>query len=155
MSVTFYIAKEVEDKPWRLEIAYNCDCLERFLKDWEEAEKRDQPFDPDPYKCDSCIDTSLNIGEFNIRDLLNWLDLPVTDDGFHGEIRATELAARCRRRLWDEARNHDPELPGSATKIIGGPTVINCGRSPDYLRGRTDDLLRLAIKAGERWVYWA
>jgi hypothetical protein len=89
----------------------------------------------------------LNLSNANARDLIAWLRLP--DEDLCGEIAARELAARCRRRLWDEARNHDEGLPGSVE--YDGRLVIG-GREPGYLRRRTEQLLNLCALAGEEGV---
>jgi hypothetical protein len=85
----------------------------------------------------------LNLGNGNAMDLLRWLDLPAEPWGEHP---ASDLAARCQRRLWDVERNHDAEIAASDE---GGPgtghcRVIGLGRRPDYLREKTADLLWLA-----------
>lgn len=97
----------------------------------------------------------LNLSNANARDLLDWLGLPAE----YGEVPVADLIARCRRRLWDEQRNHDPALPGSEE---GGPDtgrcrVIRVERPADYLRQRTEDLLKLAElaqAAGETTITW-
>jgi hypothetical protein len=52
----------------------------------------------------------VNLANGNAREVLLWLGYAVED--LWGELHAKELAARCRRRLWNEPRNHDPEKPG-------------------------------------------
>ena len=86
----------------------------------------------------------------NARDLLTWLGLSCDDEGISGIVEARELAARCRRRLWDVERNHDAGVDG-----YRDGNVINCGRRPDYLRERTEQLLKVAIFAGDALVGWA
>jgi hypothetical protein len=39
--------------------------------------------------------------------VLRWLGFAAE---LFGQVPARELAARCRGRLWDEERNHDPPL---------------------------------------------
>lgn len=98
----------------------------------------------------------LNLANGNAMDLLTWLGLPAEE---YGEAPVGDLIARCRRRLWDEQRNHDPALPGSEE---GGPgtgrcRVIRVERLADYLRQRTKDLLKLteqAQAAGEATIAW-
>jgi hypothetical protein len=98
----------------------------------------------------------INLANRNAIDLLRWIGIEVTGEGdLYGELPATELAARCRRRLWPEARNNDPGLDGSDTKQPGRARVIMGGRRPGYLRERTGELLRLCEKAGDGGViYW-
>lgn len=83
----------------------------------------------------------------NASDLLAWLALPVEP---YGSVSARELAARCRRRLWDVERNHDPERPP-----LEQGNFSNCGRRPGYLRERTAELLRLADLAGDALIEWS
>jgi hypothetical protein len=94
--------------------------------------------------------TYLNPSNANGRDLLRWLgyDELADMDQPYGELVASELAARCRRRLWPEARNSDPgreggEVPGLSAR------VIDCGRRPGYLEEKVEQLLHLAEKAGD------
>lgn len=99
---------------------------------------------------------SLNLAQLNAIDLLRWLGIPVRDEtDLYGSMPASELAARCRRRLWDEPRNYDPELPGSTTQVPGGPVVVSIGRRAGYLREKTEALLALvdgaAADAVVRW----
>jgi len=60
---------------------------------------------------------------------------------------------RCRRRLWDVARNHDPARAERAERAEG--RLITCARRADYLRERTGDLLRLAENAGAARIRWS
>jgi hypothetical protein len=84
----------------------------------------------------------LNLSNTNARALLQWLGYAAED--LCGELPAGELAARCRRRLWPEARNQDPGLPArwDGTRFWDG------GRPPGYLQERTRELLELASLAG-------
>ena len=91
--------------------------------------------------------TFLNLANANACDLLAWLALPVEP---YGAVSARELAARCRRRLWEVERNHDPERPA-----FEQGNFINCGRRPGYLRERTAELLRLAELAGDALIEWS
>ena len=94
----------------------------------------------------------VNLCNANARDLLAWLALPGGGD-LCGDIPARELAARCRRRLWDEARNHDAGIEPAVEH--GGRLVVG-GREPGYLRRRTEQLLNLCALAGEEGVIaWA
>jgi hypothetical protein len=61
-----------------------------------------------------------------------------------GTLRARDLAARCRRRLWPEPRNIDPAIPSSVDGIM-----IEAGRPAGYLRDRTARLLAIAEDAPE------
>src|SRR5258708_144458 len=91
--------------------------------------------------------TYLNLANDNASELLEWLALPRV---LCGEFDAHELAVRCRRRLWDVARNHDP---ARAERVDG--RLITCARGADYLRERTADLLRLAENAGAARIRWS
>jgi hypothetical protein len=91
--------------------------------------------------------TFVNLSNVNAADLLEWLALP---RDLWGQIDARELAARCRRRLWDVPRNHDP---GRAPIVQG--RLVTCGRFAGYLRERTADILRLAERAGAARIHWS
>jgi hypothetical protein len=91
--------------------------------------------------------TFVNLANGNAFDLLAWLALPVEP---WGAVSARELAARCRRRLWDVERNQDPERPS-----FQEGNFILCGRRPGYLRERTGELLRLADSAGDARIQWS
>lgn len=91
---------------------------------------------------------SINLANLNAIDLLRWLGIGVESEAdLVGEMRATEIAARCRRRLWDEARNYDPALPESVVAVPGRPVIISCGRREGYLRERTEELLAISESA--------
>ena len=90
--------------------------------------------------------TYLNLANENAGDLLEWLALARV---LWGELDARELAARCRRRLWDVSRNYDP----ARAESVDGRVVV-CGRFAGYLRERTADLLRLAERAGAARIRW-
>ena len=83
----------------------------------------------------------LNLSNANACDLLRWLGYEAEPVG---TLRAGDLAARCRRRLWPEPRNQDPAIPGS----VDG-RMIDAGRPADYLRDRTARLLAIAECAPE------
>lgn len=131
MSTTFSPVK-IDPDSGRYIALWECSCTEDDL-------------------CDECLNHMVNVGYGNDADLLRWLGLEVDCSGI---IEARELAARCRRRLWDESRNHDPEIPGWVEKGARGATVIYCGRSPDYLRRKTEALLKIAEIAGDHYVSW-
>ena len=97
----------------------------------------------------------LNLANMNAAELLRWLDIDANDDDLFGEISARELAARCRRRLWDVARNYDPEIAARVDSEPGRATAIWCGRRPGYLRDKTAELLELAHRAGQGMIQWA
>lgn len=99
----------------------------------------------DDLSCVACT-SSLNLANGNAADLLRWLGLPATSE-LYGEITASDLAARCRRRLWPETRNEDPEIPGAIHKAPGVATVITSERPALYLRTRTERLLAMADEA--------
>lgn len=95
----------------------------------------------------------INLCNANARELLDWLEIEHDPDLF-GQIKGTELAVKCRRRLWDVPRNHDPAKEGEIIETPGKATFINCGRDVDYLRYRTQWLLAMAERAGERMVHF-
>ena len=90
----------------------------------------------------------INLSNRNAADLLAWLGLPAEE--IYGSIAAGELAARFRRRLWDEAWNIDPELP----KAHAHRCVV-FGRPAGNLRGRMEELVRLAELADDDVISWA
>jgi hypothetical protein len=114
----------------------------------------------------------INVSNVNACDILRWLDIPLDGpDGLLGSISARELAARCRRRLWDIPQNHDEGLaatdsgenrlfviePDGSQRLVAGepgPRVIFGGRPPGYLRQKTKQLLELAEKAGDGVITW-
>ena len=97
-----------------------------------------------PYECPECSKLTMNICNANAGALLEWL-------GYTGElwtyepVDASDMAARCRRRLWDEARNIDCGLP---VRVEG--KVVDCGRRPGYLTEKTRQLLVIAEEAQRR-----
>lgn len=81
------------------------------------------------------------------------------------------MVARCRRRLWDVSRNHDPEIHGhdsgderllvvesdGTQRVVRGepgPRIIYCGRNAGYLREKTEKLLKLAEIVGDGVINW-
>jgi hypothetical protein len=95
--------------------------------------------------------TFVNVSNRTALDLLAWLAYPV---GPHlaGVLDSRDLAARCRRRLWNEPRNLDPAVPKES--LLGG-RLITCGRQAGRLRARCHDLLRLTATADGRPVHYA
>lgn len=89
----------------------------------------------------------MNLANANARLLLEWIGYP-GDPWDLDKLPAAEVAARCRRRLWPEGRNHDQGDPGSDTKLPGEPRVIDCGRREGYLEEKTALLLAMAKEAG-------
>lgn len=92
--------------------------------------------------------TFVNVSNLNARDLLDWLGY-VAGPCLSGSLDSRELAARCRRRLWDEPRNQDAAIPPESMR--SGRVVI-CGRLAGTLRTRCEDLLKLAEGAQGRRV---
>lgn len=148
MSITFSIMQRHEDGTLRF--AFRCDCSQRWCDDCDAA-WADGKDTPDQYTCENCTDTDVNMANMNALEWLTWVGL-VADYG--GDIEASKLAVLCRRRLWNEARNHDPVREGAEYKVPNGPRVIECERRPDYLRSQTERMLKLCEKAGERTISW-
>jgi hypothetical protein len=149
MSITFTPARlDAETNTW--EQIFTCDCFEEGDK-LDEARENAAPDDAIwkvPYpSCEICVNINLNMANANALDLLQWVGIPLD---YCGAVKATELAAACRRRLWDEPRNHDKEI----TPVNTG-NYTDFGREADYLRRRTADLLKVAEKAGDHYVSWA
>jgi hypothetical protein len=150
MSITFYIATEREDGC--IVPAESCDCSRRWCDDCDTAWDRGEDA-PEMYTCEVC-DAEVNLANGNALDLLAWLGLTVD---YCGQIPASELAPKLRRRLWDESRNHDPAIAGEES---GGPGTGQCravytGRRPGYLRERCEQLLATCERAGDRLIAWA
>jgi hypothetical protein len=95
--------------------------------------------------------TFVNFSNLNAIDLLEWLGYQLGPN-LIGVLDARDLAARCRRRLWDEPRNYDPAVP--ATSSASGRLTM-CGRPAGGLRSRCQDLLRLAVAANKRPIHFA
>ena len=148
MSVTFYIAIEVDGGT---RYAYHCDCSQRWCDACDEASRSGADY-PDQFTCSDCTDVEVNMTNPNAKDWLCWIGLAAVDCG---QIKAHDLAARCRRRLWDEQRNYDPAVEGAEYKIDGGPRVIVSDRRPHYLREQTAHILKICEKAGDRLIAWA
>ena len=76
------------------------------------------------------------------------------DPAPYGELDARDLAARCRRRLWPEARNVDPARPAVESHGRRGALFVDCGRDAGYLQDRTARLLAVAEAAGRGTVHY-
>jgi len=147
MSVDFYIAVEMDGGT---RYVYRCDCSQRWCDACDIAyEKGEQS--PTMFSCDNCTDVSVNLHNGNAAAWLQWVGLSSQP---YGEVKATELAALCRRRLWDEPRNHDVGFEGSDHKGPTGPRVISGGRPDGRLRDITEQMLRVCEKAGDRLIAW-
>lgn len=90
----------------------------------------------------------VNLADPNARELLAYVGLPQAKE-IYGSIESSELAARCRRRLWPEARNEDPGREGSEHGC-----VIDCGRRAGYLPEKATALLKLCELAKGRKIVW-
>jgi hypothetical protein len=96
---------------------------------------------------------TMNLSNVNAVDLLLWLGYRRHEMDTNGiRLRAGDLAARCRRRLWPEARNVDPGHSAGVDSAPGRATLIDCGRPAGYLKERTAQLLELAELAGDGHV---
>jgi hypothetical protein len=96
--------------------------------------------------------TNLNMANSNAADLLKWIGLDASL--WSGErFKASVIAPLCRRRLWDEKRNYDEEIPG-----MEDDRVIYCGRKAGYLREKTEHLLKVCEMAIDldpaAEIYW-
>ncbi len=87
--------------------------------------------------------TYVNVSNVNARALLEWLGLE-PGEFLTGSVSSSELAARCRRRLWTNvARNEDPGTPPRVDRRPSRCTVYDSGRPVGYLLLRTEQLLAL------------
>lgn len=148
MSITFCIAVSVDGGT---RFAHHCDCSTRWCDACDEAWAKGLNT-PAQFSCSDCTDVEVNMANGNAREWLTWVGLPPHDGG---EISARDLAARCRRRLWDEGRNHDPATEGYESKAPGCARLVVCDRRPGYLRERTAQMLKVCEKAGDRLIAWA
>ena len=91
--------------------------------------------------CDMSVpDIYLSVPERDAADLLRWLGYSTET---FGSQAASDVAARCRRRLWPMPRNYDPAV--AAAKNYPG-------RPAGTLRAWTERLLRTAERAGPEGV---
>jgi hypothetical protein len=156
MSITFYIAKRMpEALGGGTRYVYRCDCSERWCAACDEAYLANTD-SPAMFSCDDCTDTEVNMANMNAAEWMRWVG--ITSESC-GEIPAKDLAVLCRRRLWDEARNHDPKVTSEEFAKLHGldghPRVIFGERAEDYLRSRTAQILRICEKAGDKLIAWA
>lgn len=98
--------------------------------------------------CPACR-LALNLNERNWRDLLAYLGLEIHPDG---EVEAPRLAGLCRSRL--AMVEAEEEIQTVERSGAGGCLVIEAGRHAGYLRTRTEELLEIALAAGDGWVGW-
>lgn len=153
MSITFYIAKRMpEALGGGTRYVYRCDCSDRWFAACDEAYLKNEE-SPVQTFCADCTDVEVNMANGNAAEWMRWVGVPSAESC--GEMPAKDLAVLCRRRLWDEARNHDPVREGSEYKVPNGPRVIECERRPDYLRSQTERMLKVCEKAGDRLIAWA
>jgi hypothetical protein len=150
MSITFYIGVTREDGC--IVPAERCDCSQRWCDACDAAWERGEDA-PEQFSCEICL-AEVNMANGNALDFLAWIGLPVD---YCGDVPASELAPKLRRRLWDVDRNHDPAVDGHES---GGPGTGQCravyaGRRPGYLRERTEQILALCERAGDRLLVWA
>ena len=148
MSVDFYIAQRTDDGGTRY--VYRCDCDMRWCDACDVAFDKGED-SPPMFTCDSCTDTKVNLHNQNAGDWLRWVGLVSAPSG---EIKATELAALCRRRLWDEKRNHDAGTTFEDHQVPGRARVIMGGRPEGRLRDITEQVLRVCEKAADRLICW-
>jgi len=100
---------------------------------------------------DEAGERELNVSNCNGYALLEWLG--ITPD-YCGSIKATDLAARCRRRLWPESRNVDEGRKGFISTTPGHATMVDCGRAPGYFTERAEQLLAICELAGNGDICW-
>lgn len=148
MSITFYASKHDEGRGYHMPL-FPCDCSRRWLDACDACGPEEDT--PESYYCEYC-QIEINLANGNAFDLMRWLGVEADDCG---TVDARELAAKCRRRLWDESRNYDPGVDSFVEKTEGHATLISCGRRPDYLREKTERMLSLAEKAGENSISWS
>jgi hypothetical protein len=148
MSVDFYIAVHMEGGT---RYVYRCDCSQRWCDACDIAFDKGER-SPLMFSCENCTDVSVNLHNQNAGDWMRWVGLDASKP--YGEIKASELAALCRRRLWDEKRNHDDGITFEEYHGAMGARVITGGRPDGRLRQITEQMLRVCEKAGERLIAW-
>lgn len=148
MSITFSIMQRHEDGTLRF--AYRCDCSQRWCDACDKAFDNGET-SPEMFTCENCTDVEVNMANANALEWMQWVGIAVE---YSGEINASDLAAKCRRRLWNEARNYDPALDHHEINEPGRVRVIIAGRDRGYLRNRTEAMLKVCEKAGDRMISW-
>lgn len=147
MSVDFYIAIEVDGGT---RYAYRCECSQRWCDAcdiaWEKGE-----LSPEMFTCENCTDVSVNLHNQNAGDWMRWVGIVSAP---HGHMKASDLAALCRRRLWDVERNHDQAVDFEDHQVPGHARVISGGRPAGRLRDITEQMLKVCEKAGDRLIAW-
>lgn len=125
MSITFYPAVNEEGKPmFRCQDSDNLEC-----------------------SCEACTQF-MNLSNFNAADFLRWLDLYTPR--LTGVIKASEIVARCKRRLWPEARNSDP-----GTETVQKDKLILYGRPEGYMQEKCEQMIRLCEETRAEWIAWS
>lgn len=165
MSITFFAAQKINNHRGGEIVTslFNCDCDQRYLAAHDKVELewlrlRDvNPMCQDPewpspadYTCNICNHT-MNLNNRNAHDLLDWIGLKFEECG---SVSARDMAAKCRRRLWNEPRNYDIGIESTEENQLGHAKVVNCGRDPGYLRHKTEKLLEIADWAGDNLIAW-
>lgn len=90
-------------------------------------------------------ETFIQLSLRNAADLLRWLGFDADEFGY---LDASDLRARCMRRLWPIPRNFDPAVPERhETSRQPNVHLVIPGREAGYLRARTEELLKLADRA--------
>ncbi len=136
---------------------FHCDCDMNYCDATDEAYLKgllagdDEWPDRASFTCDNC-DKSINLSNDNASDLFTWLGLSTEPIG---HIQASDLVARCRRRLWNERRNEDAGVDSEIITQPGKATLYYLGRDPGYLRRQTERLLKVAEAAGGNLVSWS
>lgn len=100
-------------------------------------------------------DVDFNLSNTNFLEMCNVLHISLyTDDGLVGEIAGADLRSLRTRILFfleDHASQTriDVGLPVTIRKPVDGPTIIDCGRRPNYFRERITQLLVIVDRALE------